>query len=193
MNFWTSGTGALPQGTPKLAFVRDFTTIPNNTMAIANIHSFVNVEKDNQYKGELERYLLIDWKITDGNYKGQMVAQKIKCFTGKPEQIDRALNMLKLIMTLCDFKPSHGNAPTDEDLAKMKGKTMGIKIREWSFPKSDGSGMTEVNFVSEVHSAIGFKCEEGEKIVAKTYYPESALTRNADFVRNAIGNDELPF
>jgi hypothetical protein len=178
--FWTSGSGILPQGTPELAFLKDFTVIPNNTMAIAKIENFNNVSKDNKYTGESEKYIHINWKIIDGEFKSREVSQKIKCFSGSAESIDRALNMLKLIMTLCHFSPSHPDAPTDDDLKKMIGKTCGIKIREYSIPKDDGSKPVEGNFVSECHQSIGFECQTGVKLetsVSIPYIP-SALTRN---------------
>jgi len=106
MSFWISRTGKGISGSAEDAFTRDFELIPNNTMALAKIASFVNNKNE---------YLEVMWKITSDSYKNREVRQKIKCFSGKDEQIDRALNMLKLIMDLCTFKPSHGDAPSNED------------------------------------------------------------------------------
>ena len=195
MSFWTSGCGQLPTGDPQLAFIKEFTTIPNNTSALSKIMSFVKVEKDNAYTGVRDKYLLITWKIESGDFKGQEVTQKIKCFDGKPEQIDRSLNMLKLVMDLCGFKPTHSNEPTDDDLSKMHGNVCGIKIREWSMPKKDGSGVAEGNFVSEVWAPAGFQVETGVKIEHVSSSPvDSALSRHSASRAGVESiDDDLPF
>ncbi len=96
MNFWTSGSGAPITGAPDKAFLQDFTVIPNNTMALAAIKSFMIAEENaTAYCASASRYYQIIWKISSVDFKGREVKQKIKPFDGKPEQIDRALNMLK--------------------------------------------------------------------------------------------------
>lgn len=183
MSFWISRTGKGISGRSEDAFTRDFELIPNNTMALAKIVSFVNNN---------DEYLEVMWKITSDSYKNREVRQKIKCFSGKDEQIDRALNMLKLIMDLCTFKPSHGNAPSNEDLAKMCGKVCGIKIREYAMPKDDGSGMATGNFVSEVHAIGGFQCEIGEKMKVDNVI-ESAFSRHEARQSAPLVDEDIPF
>lgn len=195
LDFWRSGSGELPLGTPESAFLRDFTTIPNNTMAIAKIVNFNNVTKENKYTGEIDKYLHINWLITEGDFKKSEVSQKIKCFNGTPESIDRNLNMLKLLMTLCNFSPSHSGAPTDDDLKKMIGKTCGIKIREYSIPKDDGSKPIQGNFVAECHPSHGFECHTGIKLepqINNTPY-STALSRNPRNVNNSLEDDDIQF
>ena len=199
-SFWSSGTGNLPSGNAEDAFVREFSVIPNNTCAVAKIVTFANVTKDNKYTGEIDKYISITWRIQDGEFKNREVNQKIKCFSGTAEAIDRNLNMLKLLMTLCNFSPSHSNAPTDDDLKKMISKTCGIKIREYSLPKADGSGEITGNFVAEVHSPHGFECQTGIKLEPKptqsTNY-QTALSRNPRNSMNDLSddhlNDDVPF
>jgi|ERR1017187_104542 hypothetical protein len=194
-NFWKSGTGNEIKGTAELAFMADFSIIPEGTTAIASIKSFEVIETTNEYTGP-QKFMQIMYKITSGDYKGREVKQKIKCFDGKPEAIDRNLNMLKLVMDLCGYKPTHHNEPTNQELMAMNDKVVGIKIREWSVPKQDGSGMMEGNFVAEVHSPVNFVTETGTKIKHVESMPtDSALSRNAG-TRSGIEpsmDDDLPF
>lgn len=195
MSFWQSGTGVIPTGTPEAAFLKDFSVIPNGTTALAKIVNFSNVDQENKHTGHWDKYIQIIWKLTEGEYKGREVSQKIKCFSGTPESIDRNLNMLRLIMTLCQFSPTHQNAPTDPELKKMEGKACGIKIREWSLPKADGTGMAEGNFVSEVYDTKGFEAERGVKLEPKpSPLPvQSALSRNHKHANNTLIDDDVPF
>lgn len=193
-DFWKSGSGQLLTGNAEDAFLREFSLIPNNSCAIAKIATFANVIKDNKFTGQVDKFINITWRILEGEFKNQEVTQKIKPFSGTNEAVDRALNMLKLIMTLCNFSPSHSSAPTDDDLKKMVGKTCGIKIREFAMPKNDGSGLFEGNFVSEVHDAVGFKSETGIKMQITHRAPDhldSAYRRNPP--KSDTIEDEIPF
>jgi hypothetical protein len=190
--FWTSGTGITPTGRPEDAFVSDFSIIPEGTCADALIKSFVLIEKENKFSNKNDKFYAITWKLVNGDFKSREVTQKIKCFDGKPEQIDRALNMLKLIMQLCDFKPTHNEAPQDIELIPMLNKILSIKIGEWSMPKQDG-GIMEGNFVRECWRAGELGTETGVKAVVEhkpTRGVESALTRNAGMPELS---DDLPF
>jgi hypothetical protein len=191
-SFWLSGTGMQITGKPEDAFISDFSIIPDGTVATAMLKKIVTVTKDNQYTATTEKYYEATWKILDGEFKNREVTQKIKCFNGKPEQIDRNLNMLKLLMILCEFKPTHSNAPDDLDMMPMIGKQVVIKIREWSMPKNDG-GIIEGNFVSELHKIGDIEPMVGVKkeVISKpTRGVESALTRNPKMIDL---NDDLPF
>jgi hypothetical protein len=174
MSFYGTATGD-----PSKAFTPEFTLIPNNTSALAKIKSFEVISKDTQYAGA-QKFFQIVWEIVSEEFKGRQITQKIKAFNGKPEQIERNLNMLLLIMKLSDFQPLHDNEPNNQELMRMNGKIHGIKIREWSMEKEDGSGTAEGNFVAEVHPATGFNVEKGEKIERVHSSPvESAFSRNA--------------
>ena len=190
MGFWTSGTGEMPTGLPQDAFVSDFSIIPEGTSASAMIKSFTLIEKENKYSGTTDKFYNVVYRLLDGNFKSREVTQKIKCFDGKPEQIQRALNMLKLVMQLCDFKPSHNNAPGDIELITMVNKIVSIKIGEWSIPKADGSGVMEGNFVREVHASGAIATETGVKAEVVHRPTDSALQRNAGMPEL---NDDLPF
>lgn len=196
--FWSSGTGEKVTGNPELAFAGDFSIIPNNTMVLAAIKS-IKMAEHKGAGGVTEDCYLVTWKITSDMFKGREVTQKIKVFAGTPESIQRNLNMLKLLMDLCGFVPKHSNAPTEEDLAVMNGKILGIKIREWQMPKADGS-MGNGNFVSEIHPAADFVPEIGTKMEAMKGGVDSALTRasrakesNEINALHQVMDDEIPF
>ena len=192
MSFWTSSKGEIISGDASKAFVPEFTIIPNGTAALAKIKLFEIIEKAATQYAEAQKLIQITWEITSGDYKGRTVTQKIKPFDGKPDQIDRNLQMLRLIMTLCNYAPTHNNEPTNQDLKQMIGRICGIKIREWSMPKQDGSGMMEGNFVSEVHSATDFVSESGVKVEHVHSMPsDSALSRHSR-VMDTLDSD-LPF
>ena len=194
MSFWLSGLGVMPTGLPQDSFVSDFSIIPEGTQAAAVIKQFSLIEKHNEFKGIDEKFYQVTFKLLDGDYKNREVTLKIRCFEGKPEQIQRNLNILKLILQLCDFQPTHQNAPTDQDLMVTIGKSMHIKISEYSLKRDDGTYF-DGNNVREVHKLNTIKTETGTKRVTKqpeNLGLESALTRNASA---SMSNDDsdLPF
>jgi hypothetical protein len=195
-DFWTSELGEVT-GSAADAFAKTFTQIPDGTMALARIDSFANAE----YKGN--KYLSIYWVLTDGDFKGQKVEQKLKVY-GDPMAKDpakprhRALNMLKLIYQLYNTKPKHSNDPTDADLAVFVGKSAGIRIRETE-PNDQGR---QYNWVAEIHDSNGFKCETGVSLVVthtNTQYTQhkepldSAFSRNAAASTVQVMDDDIPF
>ncbi len=190
-DFWTSELGAVT-GTAADAFAKSFTQIPDSTMALARIDSFVNAE----YQGN--RYLTISWVLTDGDFKGAKVEQKLKVY-GDPRDKDpaktrhRALNMLKLIYQLYNTKPKHAGEPTDQDLAVFLGKAAGIKIRETE-PNDQGR---QYNWVAEIHDVKGFKCETGVSVVVthvnNSTFVESAFSRQAKLPIDANLEEDVPF
>lgn len=193
MSFWESEVGEVT-GRPEDAFAKSFTQIPDGTMAVAKIESFVNAE----YNGN--KYLSVQWVLTDGDFKGAKVEQKLKVWGTLGEKDPaktrhRALNMLKLIYQLYNIKPKHANDPTDQDLAIFVGKTAGIKIRETE-PNDQGR---QYNWVAEIHEAKGFKCETGISIVVThtNVIPgkepiDSAFSRQAQ-ASNTSTEDDIPF
>lgn len=190
--FWESSLGEVT-GNAADAFAKDIRkTIPEGTMTLARIESFSNAE----YNGN--KYLSINWILTDGDFKGAKVEQKLKVF-GDPMAKDsdkarhRALNMLKLIYQLYTVKPKHAGEPTDQDLSLFHGKTAGIKIRETE-PNEQGR---QYNWVSEIHDVKGFKCETGVSVVVTHTNSQgtldSAFSRNEKTVSNSSLDDDLPF
>lgn len=180
MSFWQSELGAL-SGKAEDAFTRIFSIIPNNTTAIAKIESFKC--QDGLYQ--------INWTITDGEFKGQHVFQKIRANDQDANKRHKALNMMMYLYGLYKLKPTHNEAPTEEDLKVFVGKFGGIKIQEWSMPRNDAPGMIEGNFVSEVHPAANFKCETGIKNEVVHNPMESAFSRNTGIQNPVV--DDLPF
>ncbi len=190
-DFWSSELGEIT-GKAEDAFAKQFTHIPDGTMALARIESFMNAE----YNGN--KYLSLDWMLTDGDFKGSKVNQKLKVY-GDPQAKDsaktrhRALNMLKLIYQLYNTKPKHAGDPTDEDLAVFVGKSAGIKIRETE-PNAEGR---QYNWVAEIHETKGFKCETGVSVVVThtnnqgTF--DSAFQRNPQVTADTGAIDDIPF
>ena len=194
MSFWDSELGNVT-GNATDAFAKSFTQIPHGTLALARIESFANAE----YNGN--KYLSIDWLLTEGDFRSQKVNQKLKVY-GDPMAKDqakarhRALNMLKLVYQLYNIKPIHANDPTDSDLAVFKGKTAGIKIRETE-PNEQGK---QYNWVSEVHDAKGFKSETGISVIVTHSHNNQSLQESTDsaFTRNPRGthldlDSDIPF
>lgn len=205
-DFWTSPLGEVT-GSAADAFAKEITngTVPDGTMALARIDSFLTAE----YNGN--KYLNIDWVLTDGEFKGHKVNHKLKVYgdamakatatASKEENSDkakhRALNMLKLIYQLYNVKPTHAGEPTDKDLYVFVGKTAGIRIRETE-PNDNGR---RYNWVAEIHDAKGFKCETGVSVVvthtnAQKHSQgslESALQRNSHAQIAQELDDDIPF
>lgn len=177
-------------GDPSKAFVQDFTTIPEGTRALATVKAFEVVNKEATQYGDATKFFQVTWKLIDGEFKNREVTQKIKCFDGKPEQIERAKNMLVLIMKLCDYIPTHDNEPTTQELSMMRGKVVGIVIGEWSMPKQDGSGVIDGNFIREVHPSNGFVAETGVKTEV-TYTPAAESAFSRDKARRDAPKDDL--
>lgn len=195
-DFWISDLGEIT-GKAEDAFAKSFTQIPDGTMALARIESFINAE----FNGN--KYLNITWLLTDGDFKGAKVEQKLKVY-GDPRDKDpaktrhRALNMLKLIYQLFNTKPKHANPPSDQDLAVFHGKVAGIKIRE---TKPDEQTGRQYNWVAEIHDTKGFKCETGiSTTVTHTNTQYGQTTLDSAFSRNSSSGapnndllDDVPF
>ena len=161
-------------------------------MAIAKIESFLNSE----FNGN--RFLSINWVLTEGDFKGAKVEQKLKVFgdamaKDSEKARHRALNMLKLMYQLYNVKPKHSGEPTDQDLMVFNGKMAGLKIRETE-PNEQGR---QYNWVAEVHDAKGFKCETGISIVVTHTNVQgsldSAFSRNEPPLSNGQLDDDVPF
>lgn len=191
-DFWVSDLGEIT-GKAEDAFAKSFTIIPDGTMALAKIESFVNDENKDGFK-----CLVVNWVLTDGDFKGAKVTQKIKVFGGEPQYDKdpaktrhRALNMLKLLYQQFSLKPETSGAPTDKELLTFNGKIAGIKVRETE-PNAEGRSF---NWVAEVHKAAGFKSETGVKLEVTHTPTDSALNRNKGYSDPGIGGlaDDIPF
>lgn len=190
-SFWESDLGDVT-GKAEDAFAKQFTQIPDGTKALAKVESFTNqVYKDSGFK-----YLNIEWVLTDGDFRGQKVTQKLKVFGGDQNDKDpsktrhRALNMLKLLYQLFNLKPKHTNPPTDQDLASFSGKVAGIKIRETE-PNDKGKSY---NWVAEVHASSGFKSETGAglPVIAHTSVSSYPSNKASDLPFGNYPNDPGP-
>lgn len=185
-SFWELSNGQKPTGDASAAHTASFGIIPDGTQAPAIIKDFVLDES-----GKLPVFK-ITWRITDGDFKNRLVFQKIQAFDEKESKKDKAIEMMMRVYKLCDHKPTHANTPTNSDLSPMQGKTLGIKIQEWSMVRSDGT-LSEGNWVSEVHKVDAeFQTVTGVKSV-QTGRPstvESAFSRNASL---PVDDTDIPF
>lgn len=180
MSFWQSPINKPITGLAEDSHVGSFDLIPDGTTALAMIKLFELKPEFNDYPA----FFQITWKIIDGEFKNREVRQKIKAFDNDPEKVHTALNMMKRVYDLCEYKPSHANLPTNQDLANMHGKSLGIKIQEWDFNGKQG------NFISEVHGIDGFVQEKGIKKTV-THPIESAFSRNKNTA--SVMDDDIPF
>ncbi len=167
-NFWISELGPL-SGDSSDAFAKTFRQVPDNTMALAKIKSMKN-----EAFGD-SKYLNVSWMLTDGEFKGQTIFQKLHVFDADPKRRHKALNMLMLMYKLFDLKPASNDAPTDQELKAFENKFAGIRVQETA-PNEKGK---VYNWVSEVHPAQGFVCETGHTTVV-THTVNSALSRNSN-------------
>ena len=165
-DFWGKA-GEEITGRPEDAFTPEFDEIiPDGTTAPAELVLVELIDRLNQYKSEPEKFYQITWSIVSGEFKGRQVTQKIKCFFGKPAQIAKALNMLMLIMKLCNYKPPHSNEPTAAELMSMRGKILGIKICEYQLDVGDK--ILTGNWVREAHAVTdAFITQTGVKLKPK--------------------------
>lgn len=198
--FWESELGEVT-GSAADAFAKSITQVPDGTMALAKIESFINDE----YQGL--KFLVVNWLLTDGDFRGAKVTQKLKVIDPDPRDKDpaktrhRGLNMMKLMYQLFNLKPKHANIPTDQDLAVFAGKVAGIKIRETE-PNDQGR---QYNWVAEIHDSKGFKSETGmglpqvahTSVTASSYSSQgpidSAFSRNASAPAVDSLDDDVPF
>lgn len=187
--FWESSIGDIT-GKAEDAFTKTFVggRIPDNTTAIAKIEAFTHKE----YQGD--KYLALDWVITEGTFKERKITQKIKVFgdsriTDAEKQAKarhRALNMLRYLYQLFGLKPTHSGAPTDNELMAFVGKSAGIRIQETQ-PNHEGN---QYNWVSEVHPLQGFVPEVGVALIA-VKRPADEAAKNKLFADEL--DDDIPF
>ncbi len=180
-DFWKSPTGEKLTGSAEDANVGTFKVVPDNTKALGMIKNFeLKIFK------ESVPFYQVTYELIDGDYKGCQVRQKINVFEGEPKKAHRALNMMLRIFQLCSYKPSHTEQPSNDDLAPMKSKILGIKIQEWSDDGKNG------NWVSEVHAADkDFVPETGVKLEVNMT-PQSAGSR-ASAKRAEQAENDIPW
>jgi hypothetical protein len=190
-SFWVLSTGELPSGTAEASHTKDFTVIPDGTMAPALIKDFKLESPNQSYQYPFYDVL---FKLTSGDFKGREVHLKIKCFDEKPTVRDRNINMMKRVYELLAHKPTHSDSPKNEDLQPMIGKILGVKISEWTGTNSKTGEPTNGNYVSECHTAgKDFETVTGTKLeVSIPPRVETAFSRNS---QNGLPLDDsgIPF
>lgn len=185
MTFWTSPLGSKLTGTPEDSFSASFKTIPSGTTALAKIEKFALQE----YMGE--QHYQVEWVLTDGDYKGRHIFQKIHAFDKDSTRRHRFLNMLMLIYNMFHVKPKDANPPQDDELRVFIGKHAGILIEEWE--KDGRSG----NWVSEIHPVDGFKSITGVSVETSFSHEsggvDSAFDRYNSSKDAVATEDDVPF
>ncbi len=184
MSFWNSRTGDPITGDEKSSFSsnNNFKHIPDGTTLnamIINASHFI-------YEGEI-KYQFI-FKAIDGDFQGDEIKKVLSPYDLDDKKAQKSLNIFKRMYILCDLKPTHSDAPTDEDLCDFKFKTLSLKIG------NNFINGKEVTWISEFYAQDHFKPETGLTINTEKYKSEldSALTRNSK--KNATDlDDDLPF
>jgi len=171
MAFWQTNSGKALTGSTEDSFNEGFSPITDGTITSAMIKSFELKESD-----EYGTKYSIRWKIVDGEFKNREVSQGLGVFDNDADKRDKALNMMMRIYKLCDIKPGHNNAPTNNDLAPFQGKICTIKIS--LMVKKTGE---KINFVSEVHES------------SYDHKEESALTRYRNSTHQSLESEDVPF
>lgn len=177
MSFWSLSDGGKPTGSAEDANTSASMIVPNNTMAKAKIMKFENVEMPSG-----DKMLVINWQLQDTNSRGIYVSQKLKVFDAKPATKDRAINMLVRLYKLANLQPESTGCPSNEELAKFKGRLMGIKIQQWFYQGKEG------NWVSEVHAAEGFTSEDGVMVSAPIEKHQSMSYQQAEQAYSQMTN-----
>lgn len=173
--FWDSPLGSIT-GSANDAFVKDFTRVPNNTMALAKISDVTMPEFGSS------QVIEIVWILQDTEYSGALVRQKLKCWDMDERARFRALNMLKYLYDLFGVEPLQWD-PTVQDLMTFVGRRAGIRVLETK-PNKDGK---QYNWVSEVHNARDFKSASGK-------YLETVVKTHVNGQYNTVDMDaDIPF
>lgn len=178
MSFWQLTDGSAPSGSDRASFASNFGHVPEGTQANAVITNFVPsvFEGENRYQAT--------WRLLDGDFANVMVKQTINPFSPDENKANRSKNMLVRLYNLCDLKPIHANAPTEQDLAAFIGKKCSIKV---------GNGIIkgkEATWVREVHAMDKLEVKTGHTPVT-TGFPDSALSRSSRVVDDVSG--DIPF
>ena len=179
LGFWESKSGMVIDGSDENSFSSSFRIIPDGTTAIAKIHRFELVDR---FETPFHQ---VTWRITEGQFKGQQVRQKLATFDDKPEKQDRALNMMMRLYKIAKQSPKHSGTPTNNDLKALENTIAGIKIQEWAMEGQEGNWVSEVHMLNE-----NFIPEIGKKIERKQGV-ESALTRNPKNAPISFDDDSL--
>lgn len=194
MSFWKSRTGTSITGDEASSFAGNsgkFRSLPDNTIATAMIKN----ASLNEYNGE--KCYQIVYGLVDGDFKGAEVKQRISPFDIDDKRAERNLNMFMRLFKLCDIKLTHDEAPTDIDMAPLRGKLLCIKIGNGIIQGQDRTWVREVHLSGTLETITGntqIRTVHPELPVMQTQSVngvESALTRNKNVVPEM--DDDIPF
>ncbi len=178
MSFWKLTDGSSPSGSDSASFASNFGHVPEGTQANAVITNFV----PSDFGGE--KLYQVTWRLLDGDFANTMIKQSINPFSADEKKANRSKNMFMRLYNLAELKPTHANAPTEQDLLPFIGKKCSVKA---------GNSIIEgkeKTWIREIHAADKLEVKTGHTVVA-TGFPDSALSRNP---RQEIGlTDDVPF
>ena len=178
MNFWTLTDGSSPSGSDSASFASNFGHVPEGTQANAVITNFV----PSDFGGE--KLYQVTWRLLDGDFANTMIKQSINPFSADEKKANRSKNMFMRLYNLAELKPTHANAPTEQDLLPFIGKKCSIKA---------GNGIIEgkeKTWIREIHAVDKLEVKTGHTVVA-TGFPDSALSRNPRVVDDLVS--DIPF
>lgn len=189
MSFFKSRTGAPINGSEENSFTTNFRSLPDNTQAVAVIKSFTLKE----YMGD-KNYQVI-WKLVDGDFKGAEVKQSIRPFEDDDNKAQRALNMMYRLLRLADHPIDFRDAPTDSDLATMKGKIFSIKTGFGIIQGEERTWVREVWRQGDIETCTGDTKPASVIPTSQNnavHNEQSALERHNKLISNTDDSD-IPF
>lgn len=162
--------------------------IPANSILLA----MVTEAKWDEYEGV--RYINLRWDVVGKEYTKRVIFQKLKVHEEDPKKRDRQVMMLMAIDA-----NSGGNLykldrePTDEDLAHLCNKKMGIQVEVWKLKdKETGEDKTGnwIKLVSDAKNAAAMLKEMGGNPKPETKKPEPKKEEPFGY---DIDDDDAPF
>lgn len=178
MSFWNLSDGSKPSGSDSASFASNFGHVPDGTQANAIITNFV----PSDFGGE--KLYQVTWKLIDGDFANTMVKQSINPFSPDEKKANRSKNMFMRLYNLAELKPTHSNAPTENDLIPFLGLKCSVKA---------GNSIIEgkeKTWIREVHAMDKLEVKTGHTPVT-TGFPDSALSRNPRVNDDLIS--DIPF
>ncbi len=192
MSFFTLSTGeqAKSQSTAEVSTGGGFDPIPSGTIVLAQ----VDEAKWDNYNGE--DYINVKWQVVGKEYTGRIIFQKLHVEDADAKKADRSIQMLLAI----DFNSNKqlaktGAKPTNESLATLCNKPMGLSLDVWEIEKEDGT-VASGNWVTMIASK-----EEAGRILKERggnpkAEPKPAPVKTAPATSpttQPVVDDDLPF
>lgn len=183
MSFWDSITGEVTEQQTRTGFE----VIPNDTKALAMLEDTVlmTFEDNENFK--------ITWRLMNGDFKNRIVWQNLYVFDEDEKKAAKQRNMLAKIFEITGItRPA--DRPTTNDLLRMKGKIVGIKIQEYPRIDKKTGEFRNSNWISNVYvpnsdfvECTGTAMDTSEKNMAPVKKAAVIKDVKPEF------NDDIPF